>query len=50
MAVPMEDVDKVKEKAKEILGEITVAPMAGTEIAIVSNSCKTSPTSCSMWY
>ncbi|WP_413823986.1 MULTISPECIES: methanogenesis marker 7 protein [unclassified Methanobrevibacter] len=36
MAVPMEDVDKVKEKAKEILGEITVAPMAGTEIAIVS--------------
>ncbi len=36
MAIPMEDVDKIKEKAKEIFGEVTVAPMAGTEIAIVS--------------
>jgi putative methanogenesis marker protein 7 len=36
LAVPIEDVDKVKEKAKELLGTIKVAPMAGTEIAIVS--------------
>ncbi|MDR2873675.1 MAG: methanogenesis marker 7 protein [Methanobrevibacter sp.] len=36
MAIPIEDVDKIKEKAKELLGEVSVAPMAGTEIAIVS--------------
>ena len=36
LAVPIEDVDKVREKAKELLGKIKVAPMAGTEIAIVS--------------
>ncbi len=36
IAVPIDDVDKVKEKAKELLGTIKVAPMAGTEIAIVS--------------
>jgi len=36
MAVPIDDVDKIKEKAKELLGEISVAPMAGCEIAIVS--------------
>lgn len=36
MAVPIEDVDKIKEKAKSLLGEVIVAPMAGTEIAIVS--------------
>ncbi|MCK9151523.1 methanogenesis marker 7 protein [Methanobacterium alcaliphilum] len=36
LAVPIEDVDKVKEKAKELKGTIKVAPMAGTEIAIVS--------------
>lgn len=36
MAVPINDVDKIKEKAKELLGKISVAPMAGTEIAIVS--------------
>lgn len=36
LAVPIEDVDKVKEKAKELLGTVKVAPMAGTEIAIVS--------------
>ncbi len=36
LAVPIEDVDKVKEKAKELLGKVKVAPMAGTEIAIVS--------------
>jgi putative methanogenesis marker protein 7 len=36
MAIPIDDVDKIKEKAKELLGEISVAPMAGTEIAIVS--------------
>ncbi|MDP1552347.1 MAG: methanogenesis marker 7 protein [Methanobacteriaceae archaeon] len=36
LAVPIEDVEKVKEKAKKLRGKIKVAPMAGTEIAIVS--------------
>ena len=36
MAVPIDDVDIIKEKAKELLGEISIAPMAGSEIAIVS--------------
>jgi putative methanogenesis marker protein 7 len=36
LAVPIEDVEKIKEKAKELLGTIKIAPMAGTEIAIVS--------------
>ena len=36
LAVPIEDVERVKEKARELLGKIKIAPMAGTEIAIVS--------------
>ncbi len=36
LAVPIEDVEKVDEKARELLGKIKRAPMAGTEIAIVS--------------
>lgn len=36
MAVPLDDVAKVREKAEELLAKITVAPMAGSEIAIVS--------------
>ena len=36
MAVPIDDVDIIKDKAKELLGEISIAPMAGSEIAIVS--------------
>lgn len=36
LAVPIEDVEKVEKKAKELRGTITVAPMAGTEVAIVS--------------
>ncbi|MBF4473842.1 methanogenesis marker 7 protein [Methanobacterium formicicum] len=36
LAVPVEDVDKVDEKSRELLGKIKIAPMAGTEIAIVS--------------
>ena len=36
IAVPLEDVGKVEEKAKELLGKISIAPMAGSEIAIVS--------------
>lgn len=36
LAVPMEDVAKVEEKAKDLLGAVKIAPMAGTEIAIVS--------------
>lgn len=36
LAVPLEDVEKVEEKSKQLLGKIKIAPMAGTEIAIVS--------------
>lgn len=36
IAVPLEDVGKIEEKAKELLGKISIAPMAGSEIAIVS--------------
>ncbi|MCQ2964817.1 MAG: methanogenesis marker 7 protein [archaeon] len=36
MAVPIDDVDIIKEKSKELLGELSIAPMAGSEIAIVS--------------
>lgn len=36
MAVPLEDVDKIEKKSKELLAKLTVAPMAGSEIAIVS--------------
>ena len=36
MAVPLEDVDKIEEKSKELLAKLSVAPMAGSEIAIVS--------------
>lgn len=36
MAIPIDDVDKIKEKSKELLGKISIAPMAGCEIAIVS--------------
>ena len=36
LAVPVEDVEKVEEKSSELLGKIKRAPMAGTEIAIVS--------------
>lgn len=36
LAVPIEDVKMVEAKAKELLGKIKIAPMAGTEIAIVA--------------
>ncbi len=36
IAVPLDDVDKVEEKANELLAKISVAPMAGSEIAIIS--------------
>ena len=36
MAIPLDDVQIVQDKAKELLGEVVVAPMAGSEIAIVS--------------
>ncbi|RJS49174.1 MAG: methanogenesis marker 7 protein [Methanobacterium sp.] len=36
LAVPIEDVPKIQEKAKQLLGTVKIAPMAGTEIAIVS--------------
>lgn len=36
LAVPIEDVNIIKDKAKELLAKVIVAPMAGSEIAIVS--------------
>jgi putative methanogenesis marker protein 7 len=36
IAIPLEDVDKIEVKSKELLGKLSVAPMAGSEIAIVS--------------
>ena len=36
MAIPMEDVDKIEAKSHELLGKLSVAPMAGSEIAIIS--------------
>ena len=36
IAIPMEDTDKIEEKSTELLGKLSVAPMAGSEIAIVS--------------
>ena len=36
MAVPLEDVGKIKEKSTELLASLSVAPMAGSEIAIIS--------------
>ncbi len=36
IAIPIEDVDKIEDKSKELLAKLSVAPMAGSEIAIVS--------------
>ena len=36
LAVPIEDVNKIEEKSGELLGKLAVAPMAGSEIAIIS--------------
>ena len=36
LAVPIEDVDKIEEKSHELLAKLAVAPMAGSEIAIIS--------------
>lgn len=36
LAIPLEDVKVIENKAKELLATITIAPMAGSEIAIVS--------------
>lgn len=36
IAVPEEDVDKIQQKAKELLGEVELSPLASTEIAVVS--------------
>ena len=36
IAVPLEDVDRIKDKSAELLAKISVAPMAGSEIAIIS--------------
>lgn len=36
MAIPLEDVPIIEEKSKELLAELSIAPMAGSEIAIIS--------------
>ncbi len=36
IAIPIEDVDKIEDKSHELLAKLSVAPMAGSEIAIVS--------------
>ncbi len=36
LAIPSEDVDKVEIKAKELLGDVELSPLASTEIAVVS--------------
>ena len=36
IAIPIEDVDKIEDKSRELLAKLSVAPMAGSEIAIVS--------------
>jgi putative methanogenesis marker protein 7 len=36
IAIPAEDVDKVEVKAKELLGDVELSPLASTEIAVVS--------------
>lgn len=36
IAVPEEDVDKIQQKAKELLGDVEISPLASTEIAVVS--------------
>ncbi len=36
IAIPEEDIDKIEEKAKELLGMVELSPLASTEIAIVS--------------
>ncbi|HII08431.1 MAG TPA: methanogenesis marker 7 protein [Methanosphaera sp.] len=36
IAVPAEDVDKIEVKAKDLLGDVEVSPLASTEIAVVS--------------
>ena len=36
IAIPIEDVDKIEDKSQELLAKLSVAPMAGSEIAIVS--------------
>ncbi|WP_405308955.1 methanogenesis marker 7 protein [Methanobrevibacter sp.] len=36
IAIPIEDVDKIEDKSKELLAKLSVAPMAGSEIVIVS--------------
>lgn len=36
VAIPAEDTDKLEEKAKELLGDVELSPLASTEIAVVS--------------
>ena len=36
IAVPAEDVDNIEVKAKELLGDVELSPLASTEIAVVS--------------
>ena len=36
IAVPAEDTEKIEQKAKELLGDVELSPLASTEIAVVS--------------
>lgn len=36
IAIPAEDTDKLEQKAKELLGDVELSPLASTEIAVVS--------------
>ena len=36
IAVPAEDTGKIKDKAKDLLGDVELSPLASTEIAVVS--------------
>jgi len=38
IAIPAEDTDKLEEKAKELLGDVELSPLASTEIAVVSQT------------
>lgn len=38
VAIPEEDTDKLREKARELLSEVKIVPLGGTEIAIVAPS------------
>lgn len=36
IAIPEEDIDKIQQKAKELLGDVEISPLASTEIAVIA--------------